>query len=101
MSFKISAPSAPQVDHGIPGLQLNLVGNLRKQSSGFVGRCPACHEAGQDKGGNHLIIWNDGRFACVCHPGYSGSQHRKRIFAIIGIKQQKHTFAVHIQPSLL
>ena len=89
------------VPHGNPGLQLDLVANLRRQSSGFVGRCPACAEAGQDKGGNHLVVWPDGKFACVCHPGYQGREHRKRIFFLIGNKQQKRSFNVSIQPSLL
>ena len=82
-------------------LQLDLIVKLRRQPSGFVGRCPACAEVGQDNGGNHLIIWPDGRFACVCHPGYQGREHRKRIFFLVGNKQKTRSFNVSIQPSLL
>lgn len=96
-----SKTRVPCVPHGNPGLQLQLVGNLRRQPSGHVGRCPACAEVGQDKGGNHLVIWPDGKFACVCHPGYQGREHRKRIFFLIGNKQQKRSFNVAVQPSLL
>ena len=30
-----------------------------------IARCPACAEMGQDKKGKHLVISNDGKFACV------------------------------------
>lgn len=94
-----------QFIHGISkmntSLQLDLIVKLRRQPSGFGGRCPACAEVGKDKSGNHLIVWHDGKFACVCYPGYQGSEHRKRIFFLIGNKQQKRSFSASVQPSLL
>ena len=45
-------------------------------------RCPACAENGQDKKGEHLRIYPDGRFGCCVHP--KDREHRKRIFALAG-----------------
>ena len=60
----------------------------KKVGDGWVGRCPACAEAGADRTGNHLRVWGDGRFACVINTGKEGAQHRRRIFALIGVKKQ-------------
>lgn len=45
-------------------------------------RCPACAEAGQDRKGEHLRLYPDGRFGCCVHP--RDREHRKRIFALAG-----------------
>ncbi|MEI7732839.1 MAG: hypothetical protein WCO56_24925 [Verrucomicrobiota bacterium] len=45
-------------------------------------QCPACAEAGQDKTGNHLRIYPDGKFGCCVYPG--DREHRKRIYALTG-----------------
>ena len=45
-------------------------------------RCPACAETGQDKTGEHLRIYPDGRFGCCVYP--KDREHRKRIFALTG-----------------
>jgi hypothetical protein len=58
----------------------------RKFGDSWVGRCPACAEAGLDKTGNHLRVWQDGKYACVVHPGKEGNQHRRRIWALLGGK---------------
>ena len=60
-----------------------------------IARCPACAEMGQDKKGKHLVISNDGKFACVKFPGASAHDHRKRIFRLVGIKETpKSTISV-------
>ena len=49
--------------------------------------CPACREQGGDKAGNHLLVKADGRFGCVAYP--NDTDHRKRIFALIGTKSSE------------
>lgn len=53
---------------------------VRRPDGGYVARCPACFEIGQDKKGNHLKIWPDGRFGCCVANG--DHQHRSRIWAM-------------------
>jgi hypothetical protein len=49
---------------------------------GIMARCPACAETGQDKRGEHLRLYPDGKFGCCVFPG--DREHRKRIFALAG-----------------
>jgi hypothetical protein len=58
----------------------------RKGDGRIIARCPACAETGGDKSGNHLFIGTDGKFGCVLYPKEQGEDHRKRIFALAGIK---------------
>lgn len=50
-------------------------------------RCPACAEAGQDRNGEHLRIYPDGRFGCCVFAGER--DHRKRIFALAGSRERQ------------
>jgi hypothetical protein len=50
-------------------------------------RCPACAEAGQDRSGEHLRIYPDGKFGCCVFAG--DHEHRKRIFAFAGKRGQQ------------
>jgi len=45
-------------------------------------RCPACAEGRQDRKGEHLRIYPDGKFGCCVFPG--DPEHRKRIFVLAG-----------------
>lgn len=58
--------------------------NCNKKSGKAVARCPACAEMGQDRQGNHLILYDNGRFGCVKYQGNEGIEHRKRIFQLVG-----------------
>lgn len=70
-----------------PSLDLHLLEKLRQHAGGkVIARCPACAEQGHDRTGNHLAVFPDGRFACAAHPG--DSAHRKRIFALVGIRPE-------------
>ncbi|MCP4986066.1 MAG: hypothetical protein GY928_08350 [Colwellia sp.] len=60
--------------------------NVKNTGSRIVARCPACAEQGGDKNGNHLLIDGQGRFSCVVYSGGSGMEHRKRIWALVGVK---------------
>jgi hypothetical protein len=64
---------------------------VRELAGGIVkARCPACAEGGNDRTGEHLWIYPDGRFGCCVHP--KDSEHRKRIWALAGCK-------LHLPPS--
>ena len=83
--------------------------NTNPRGNKTISRCPACAEMGQDKKGNHLLISEDGKFACVAFPGASGREHRKRIFRLVGIRNApKSTITVkqvsqasHDAPSII
>lgn len=60
--------------------------NAVERGGHIVCRCPACFEQGHDKTGNHLSVWPSGAFACVQFPRDEGTEHRKRIFELVGIK---------------
>ena len=58
---------------------------VRELAGGIVqARCPACAEGGNDRSGEHLRIYPDGKFGCCVHP--KDSDHRKRIWALAGCK---------------
>lgn len=64
-------------------LDISKLEKVRRQASGkVVARCPACAEEDSDRTGNHLVIFPDGKYGCVAHPG--DSEHRRRIFAFVG-----------------
>ena len=56
--------------------------------------CPACAEGGHDRAGNHLRIYPDGRFGCCVHP--KDGEHRKRIFALVGVRKPG-TFTLRVK----
>ncbi|MEI7732747.1 MAG: hypothetical protein WCO56_24455 [Verrucomicrobiota bacterium] len=67
-------------------LNLNRLEKVRHLSSGITqARCPACAEGGNDRTGEHLRIYPDGRFGCCVHP--KDEEHRRRIFALAGERQ--------------
>lgn len=51
-------------------------------NGGAQAQCPACHECGSDRSGNHLRIWPDGKFGCAVHAG--DAVHRRRIWELAG-----------------
>lgn len=64
-------------------LDLKKLENLVALGDGSAqARCPACAEQGQDKKGEHLRIYPDGRFGCCVFPG--DREHRRRIFTLAG-----------------
>ncbi|MBF0593878.1 MAG: hypothetical protein HQL22_02805 [Candidatus Omnitrophica bacterium] len=67
-------------------LNMDLLENINRQYDKTTARCPACSEKGQDRTGNHLVLFEDGRFACVVFPDSEGIEHRKRIFELVGAK---------------
>jgi hypothetical protein len=61
---------------------------VRHRGGKTIARCPACGEVGQDKAGKHLFIQSSGAYGCVKYPGADGSEHRKRIFALAGARDE-------------
>jgi hypothetical protein len=59
---------------------------VRELAGGIVqARCPACAEGGNDRSGEHLRIYADGRFGCCVHP--KDGDHRKRIWVLAGARK--------------
>ena len=71
------------------GLDETKLEKISKRAGNIICRCPACFEQGHDKTGNHLSVLPSGEFACVQFPGPEGKEHRKRIFAMVGVKDEK------------
>ncbi|HWB01999.1 MAG TPA: hypothetical protein VG796_03180 [Verrucomicrobiales bacterium] len=65
-------------------LSLEKLENVRRTAGKITARCPACHEAGGDRTGNHLVYWPaNERFACAARPG--DKLHRQRIWQLSGV----------------
>src|SRR4051794_32841727 len=57
--------------------------NVKKSGGKTTARCPACAATGGDSKGEHLVMFPDGKFACVVNP--KDNVHRKEIFALVGL----------------
>ncbi len=66
-------------------LDITKLENVNYRGSRLIARCPACADQGKDNKGEHLLIDEQERFSCVIYPGVAGVDHRKRIFALIGV----------------
>lgn len=56
--------------------------NLKNLSGKIQGQCPVCFENGNDRSGEHLVLFPDGRFGCVID---DSKEHRARILQLIGL----------------
>ena len=64
-------------------LVIDKLENVREAHGKTIARCPACAAVGQDNTGNHLVIYDDGKYGCVVNPG--DSEHRQQIFQLVGV----------------
>ena len=64
-------------------LDLTKLENLKDKGDKKLARCPACAKDGGDSKGEHLVIYPDGKYGCVAHPG--DEAHNKEIFQLVGI----------------
>jgi hypothetical protein len=70
------------------------IGKLRhtvtREDGVIIAQCPACAEKGNDlHGKNHLIVYSNGGYGCVVHPGgaqgdSASKEHLRRIFQLAG-----------------
>jgi len=70
------------------GIMIQHLENVKYYNTKIIARCPACAEQGRDRKGEHLVIFSDGRFACAINPGVGGHEHRKKIYALVGLKNK-------------
>jgi len=70
-------------------LNLSKLERVHHRGRKTIARCPACAESEHDHRGEHLIINEDGKFGCVVYSVNSpdARAHRKRIFALCGIRK--------------
>lgn len=68
-------------------INIHLLKNLQQVGSKLVAQCPACAEHGNDQGGNHLCVFEDGNGAyhCIVDEEGAGSAHSQRIFELVGL----------------
>ncbi len=72
--------------HGgrVMALDLNKLEQVRRSANGKItARCPACAAVGGDRGGQHLVVFQDGRFGCVANP--KNHTHRREIHRLCGV----------------
>lgn len=77
-------------------LDIKKLRGVKEEPGGkIIAQCPACAEEGGDTSEcNHLIIYPDGRFGCVLYPGSEGSDHRKEIFRLVGLRDDERPLKV-------
>ena len=76
-------------------LDVSKLEKVRELAGGIVqARCPACAEGGNDRSGEHLRIYPDGKFGCCVHP--KDGEHRKRIWALVGVRKSG-TFSLRLK----
>lgn len=69
-------------------LDITRLEKVRRHGVKITARCPACGAAGNDRTGTHLFINTEsGKFGCAALPG--DGEHRREIFAIVGIKTER------------
>lgn len=69
-------------------LDLSKLEKPRHKGNKIIARCPACAETGNDNNADHLMINENGSFACVVNQGSDGKDHRKRIAELAGLPDE-------------
>jgi hypothetical protein len=64
-------------------LDLERLEKVRHLTGKITARCPACAEEDHDRTGNHLVIFDDGKFSCIADDG-----HTRRIWELVGIRRE-------------
>ena len=70
--------------------------NVQQKAWKITAACPACQSEGHDSGGNHLVIYPDGRYACIARPG--DSEHSRKIKRLVGSSGPSGDYRLSIQP---
>ena len=61
--------------------------NVKRNGVKTTARCPVCAQAGGDTTGEHLVIYDSGKFGCVMFPQGAGVVHRSQIKALVGVPE--------------
>ena len=64
-------------------LDLAMLENVHKTTKGTEARCPVCKLNGEDKSGNHLLIFPSGAYHCICDCDTA------EIFRLAGLKRKR------------
>ena len=67
-------------------LDTSKLENVKTRGSKTTAACPACRAAGGDKKGDHLVIFQGGKYGCAAFQG--DKPHRQEIFAHAGILKE-------------
>lgn len=71
-----------------PSIDISRIEKARHTGSKITGRCPACAVAGNDRSGSHFYLnTKTGQFGCAAFSG--DSEHRREIWALIGIRRER------------
>jgi len=70
-------------------LDISKLEKAKTRGNKTIARCPACAEDDSDSAGDHLVIFPSGKFGCIAHE--KDGDHRKRIFALVGVKDERTT----------
>lgn len=71
-------------------LDITRLDKVRHVGTKIIARCPACYAAGADKKGDHFFLNTiTGKFGCTVNNGDAGRGHRREIFRLIGIVDER------------
>ena len=70
--------------------------NVKRVGKSHRGRCPACAQNGGDQRGEHLMVFEDGRYGCAAHP--NDHEHRSEIWKCMGLPRPEGAIRVPIVP---
>lgn len=63
--------------------------NVKTRGRKTIAACPACRAVGEDNKGEHLVMFDNGKFGCIAHE--DDSSHRKEVFSLVGIPDKPVT----------
>lgn len=70
--------------------------NLKPYRDGaYIAACPMCRSLGMDNSGNHLILYNSGKFGCIANQG--DRTHNKGIYKLVGTHSNFEEFEEEIE----
>ncbi len=77
-------------------LNKTLLSNVKQCFGKTTAQCPACEELGADSKGEHLVIYPNGKYACVAYQG--DREHRKRIHKLAGGSTEPRRLTLSVRP---
>ena len=77
-------------------IDLEKLENKRRDSNGWTAACPLCRSNGSDKTGNHLKVYNSGKFSCIVAP--RDKDHNRGILELVGMESDGLLSSQYVQP---